>query len=117
MQWALFKPLQVVRSSDGLDFSWVTCPTAGLRCGPPGNGSSKGRQSKPRAYAVAAHLRQALLPLSSYGSFGWAMASILPGRSAQLQDAVDHPGLSNSDRRPAALSAMAVSPSGRSTAN
>ncbi len=37
-----------------------------------------------------------------YGSFGRAMASTLPGRSAQLQDAVDHTGSSNSDRRPAA---------------
>jgi hypothetical protein len=49
MQRALFNPLQVVRSSDGLDFPWMACPAAGLRSGPPGNGSSQGRQSKPRA--------------------------------------------------------------------
>jgi hypothetical protein len=101
MQRALFIPLQVVRSSDGLDFPWVAGPAAGLRSGPPGNSSSQGRQSKSLAYAVAAHLRQAILPLSSYGSFGRAMASTPPG-SRCLQDAVDHPGSSSSDRRPAA---------------
>jgi hypothetical protein len=40
MQLALFKSLQFVRSSDGLNFPWVTCPAADLRGGPPGNGSS-----------------------------------------------------------------------------
>jgi hypothetical protein len=38
-----------------------------------------GSPVQPRAYAVAAHLRQAIPPLSSYGSFGRAMASTPPG--------------------------------------
>jgi hypothetical protein len=73
----IFKPLQVVRSSDGLDFPWVAGPAAGLRSGPLGKSGLQGRQSKPRA--LAANLRQAILPLSSYGPFGRAMASTPPG--------------------------------------
>jgi hypothetical protein len=74
MQLALFKPLQVVRSSDGLDFPWVAGPAAGLRGGPPRNSSSQGRQSNRRPTRFASGP-----PLSSYGSFGRAMASTPPG--------------------------------------
>ena len=65
MQRALFKHLQVLRSSDGLDFHWVAGPAAGLRGGPPGNGAR--RVASPTAgIRGGGPFASSHLPLSSY---------------------------------------------------
>ncbi len=104
MQRALIKFLQVVRSSDGLDFPWVAVPAASLRGGPPGNGNSqaRGRQhpsgsTRWRPICIKPSSSLAIRvgrPCDGLGDYS--------GRSAQLQDAVGHPGSSSSDSRPAA---------------
>ncbi len=102
MQRALIKFLQFVRSSDGHDFPWVAGPAADLRGGPPGNGNSQGRQhprGSTRWRPICIKPSSSLAIRVGRPCDGLGDSS---GRSAELQDAVGHPGSSSSDRRPAA---------------
>ncbi len=105
MQRALFKPLQVVWSSNGLDFPWVAGPAAGLHSGPSGNGSSQGRPGQSTGNRLPTRwLSICVKPSSSLVIRVVRSCNDLdsPGPSVQLQDAVGHQGSSSSDRRPAA---------------
>ncbi len=110
----LFKSLQVVLSSNGLDFPWVASPAAGLCCSPPGNGSLQGRQSNRRPTRWR--------PICLKPSFLSRLTGCSDGQWLRLPRAVGA-AAGRTRNRPAQTivqqrhSAMALSPSGRYTLN